>query len=218
VPNSDQSGGARRWVEGLNAIIFTADTVDPLGVVVPQVFLYHADTKILEQLTNDSGGKLGAFMWRAPEYNNEYVFFTMVDRTKLQVYRKIDADGDGLLEWTAINTIPSPVSLPYIWSPEPFVYKGRSFIFMQLSSNRYVNDMGVPTQLGMTGIDPANPSFRMLTNDSNVRRVRMDPEVFITAQGPYIYYNRYIPATTTRHARPDGIWRADTKLGPPTVP
>lgn len=218
VPNSDQSGGARRWVEGVNAMIFTADTIDPLGAVVSQVFLYNADTKILEQLTHDSGSKLGAFMWRAPEYANEYVFFTIIDRTQLRVYRKVDVDGDGRLKWTTVKIIPAPETLPYIWSPEPFVYKGRSFIFMQLSSSRYVNDMGVPTQLGMTGVDPANNNFRMLTDDANVRRVRMDPEVFITAQGPYIYYNRYLPATSTRPPSPEGIWRVDTGLGPPPTP
>jgi len=218
VPNSDKSGGARRWVEGRNAIIFTADSADSQGVITAQVFLYNADSKILEQLTFDATSKLGAFMWRAPEYNNEYVFFTTVDRDKLQVYRHIDANGDGILEWTAINTIATPVSLPNIWSPEPFVYKGRSFIFMQLSSSRYANDMGVPTQLALTGIDAANPNFRMLTNDSSIRRVRMDPEIFITAQGPYIYYNRYVPSTATTRPRPEGIWRVDTVLGPPTLP
>ena len=159
VPNSDLSEGSRRFVEGRREIIFTAGATDSEGGIVQQVFLYNTDAGTLEQLTSDSGAKLGGFMWRAPEFNNEYVFFTTVDRTKLRVYRKIDADGDGSMEWTAINTILPPASIPYIWSPEPFVYNGRSYLFMQLSSSTLANDMSVPTQIGLTGIDPQQPKL-----------------------------------------------------------
>ena len=41
----------------------------------------------------------------------------------------------------------------------------------------------------------------------------MDPEVFITAQGPYVYYNRYIPKTENTRVRPEGIWRVDARIG-----
>jgi hypothetical protein len=46
--------------------------------------------------------------------------------------------------------------------------------------------------------------------------VRLDPEYFITAQGPMIYYNRLVPATDTYpDGINDGVWRIDTRLGPP---
>jgi hypothetical protein len=111
--------------------------------------------------------------------------------------------------------VPMPEMLPYIWSPEPFVHNGHSFIFFQISSSPKANDLSVPTQIAMTGIDAAHP-FRMLTNDASVRRVRMDPEYYILpGMGPFIYYNRYIPSTPTREVINDGVWRVDTKLGPP---
>jgi hypothetical protein len=44
--------------------------------------------------------------------------------------------------------------------------------------------------------------------------VRRDPEYFITAKGPYIYYNRYLPETDSRPAISEGVFRVDTQLGP----
>jgi hypothetical protein len=67
----------------------------------------------------------------------------------------------------------------------------------------------------MTGIDPLRQDFRMLTNDTVNRRLRLDPEYFITAQGPFIYYLRFRLETPTTPAIGDGVWRVDTKLGPP---
>ena len=40
---------------------------------------------------------------------------------------------------------------------------------------------------------------------------------YITAQGPFIYYNRYQLATTDTGPVPDGVWRVDTQLGPPVI-
>jgi len=217
MPIADQTGGgSRRWVPGTRKVIFSGSAApDENNVVYQQVFTYDTDADQLEQLTFDPVTKWGAFMWRAPEFNNEYVFFTISGRTSLSVYRYLP-DGNGIKRWIVVNSIAMPEKLPYAWSPEPFVHNGRSYIFFQISSSSQANDMSIPTQLAMTGIDPARPSFRMLTNDSNVRRVRMDPEYFITAQGPFVYYNRYIPKTDTHGVINDGVWRVDTKLGPAT--
>jgi hypothetical protein len=222
VPNSDRSAGSRRFVScstcpdanPMKAIIFTAQPPGSPQGTYPQVFLYHTDTSVLEQLTSDNTSKMGAFMWRAPEYNNDYVFFTMVSRTNLVVYRNL-AQPDGSMQWAPVATITAPTTLPYIWSPEPFVYNGRSFIFFQIGSSNLANDMSVPTQIAMSGIGPGPTNFRMLTNDSTIKRVRMDPEVVFLDGGPSIYYNRYLLATSSHKSQQDGIWRADTGLGPP---
>jgi hypothetical protein len=216
MPISEQTGGgSRRWVPGTRQVIFSGSAApDQNGIVYQQVFLYDTDTGEMEQLTFEPVTKWGAFMWRAPEFGNENVFFTVSGRTSLVIYRKLPG-ADGILRWTVVNTIAMPSQIPYIWSPEPFLYKGRSFIFFQLSSSSQANDMSVPTQLAMTGVEPSLPSLRMLTNDNARRRVRMDPEHYITAQGPFIYYNRYIPSTASDPVRNDGVWRVDTRLGPP---
>ncbi len=216
MPIFDQIGsGSRRWVPGTHKIIFSGPAApDSSGQVYQQVFLYDTDTDQLEQLTFDAATKWGAIMWRAPEFDNHYVFVTISNRSDITIWRLLP-DQPGANRWVNIKTVPMPESMPFAWSPEPFVYNGQSYVIFQVSSNFQVTDMSIPTQLAMTGIIPSISSFRMLTNDSSIRRVRMDPEYYITADGPFVYYNRYVPSTSTRPVINDGVWRVDTKLGPP---
>jgi hypothetical protein len=72
----------------------------------------------------------------------------------------------------------------------------------------------VPNHLAISGVDPLRQDSRLLTNDTGTPRLRLDPEYFITAQGPFIYYTRLIPETATHLAINDGVWRVDTGLGP----
>lgn len=217
VPQSDQGDGTRRWVDGTHAILFTA-VADANGT--HQVYLYDTDTSTLTQLTSDAGDKQGGFMWKAPEFNNAMVFFTTVDRTRLQVYQQ-QTDNNGVTVWALIDTITMPLTLPYLYSPEPLVYNGHSYIFMQVSAATtatptYASNLRYPSQMAITGIVAAHPDFRMLTTDGTTKYVRADPEYVLLNAGPSIYYNKYIPATATTAAVPLGIWRVDTGLGPPS--
>jgi hypothetical protein len=216
LPIADGGNGiARRWVPGTRKVIYAAKAPpDSQGVVRDQIFLYDTDSGKKEQLTFEPTAKLGAFMWRAPEFANEYVFFTIANRTRVLVYRKL-AGADGKKRWTVVKTVNTPGSAPFIWSPEYFVHNGRSWIFFQLSSSPLFTDTSIPNQLAITGVDPLKVNFRMLTNDPSTPRVRIDPEFFITAQGPFVYYTRIIPSTPTRPPLNDGVWRVDTGLGPP---
>ena len=210
-------GNSRRWVSGTRKIIFQGHPVDSPGLLIDQVFLYDTDTGVTEQLTpSDNNGKTSAFMWKAPEFNNEYVFFTMAAlRKQILVYRKLKG-ADGVFRWTVIKTITAPPALPFFFSPEPFVHNGRSYIFGNVSASSRFFDRSIPTQIAMSGIDPLVSNFRLLTNNSQTPRVRLDPEFFITAKGPFIYYNRLVPATAQfPDGINDGVWRVDTKLGPP---
>jgi hypothetical protein len=216
MPISDLThGSSRRWVPGTRKVIFSGDaTPDENGIVYKQVFLYDTDTDELEQLTFGAVNKWGAFMWQAPEYNNEYVFFTVLARTRIAIYRYLP-NSDGVSQWTLVFQVPMPQALPYVWSPEPFVHNGHSYIFFQLSPSSVISDLSVPTQIAMTGIDAAHP-FRILTDGSNAKRLRIDPEYYILPEkGPFIYYNRYIPSTRISRVVNDGIWRVNTRLGPP---
>ncbi|EGJ11038.1 hypothetical protein [Rubrivivax benzoatilyticus] len=216
MPISDLTGGnSRRWVPGTRKIIFQGhNAADPR--LVDQVYTYDTDSGAVEQLTFDAVGKYGAFMWKAPEYNNEHVFFTMADyRRKILVYRKI-AGTDGVKRWTVIKTITPPAKLPFFWSPEVFTHNGRSYIFTVVSPSNKFWDKSYPTHLAISGIDPLKQNFRMLTNDTSKPRLRLDPEYFITAKGPFIYYNRMVPATTQYpDGVNDGVWYVDTGLGAP---
>ena len=206
-------GNSRRWVPGTHSIIFQGHVAtDPQ--LVDQVFLYDVDTGVLEQLTFNPNGVVSALMWRAPEFNDEYVFLTMAKfRQQILVYRKLPGV-DRILRWTVVKTIDGPAALPYFFSPEPFTHNGRSYVFTEASSSSRFFDRTIPNQLAISGIDPLRLDARLLTNDTQVFRLRLDPESFVTAQGPFIYYNRLVPETASNQAINDGVWRVDTMLGP----
>jgi len=211
------NGNSRRWVPGTHSIIFQGHlkTADPDPTPdVDQIFLYNIDTDVLEQLTFHPTGVQGAFMWRAPEFNNELVFLTTAGfRQEVLIYRKLPG-ADKVLRWTVIKSIDGPAALPFFFSAEPFTHNGRSYVFSEASSTFNFLDRSTPNQLVMSGIDPLRVDARVLPNDSNVYRLRLDPEYFVTAQGPFIYYNRLVPETDTHPAVNDGLWRIDTGLGP----
>lgn len=220
---SNKAGATRRWVPGTRDIIITvsAAAVTPSASTVPaqepswrQVFLYHTATATMEQLTFDNVNKYWAFMWTAPEFNNEKVFVAMVGTTRLQIYRKLPTD-DGGMAWTVVKTITMPAETPYVSSPEPFVYKGRSWVFFSLSSDPNGRNFTQPSRIAMTGIIPEVDDLRMLTSATEPIRVRRDPEYFITANGPYLYYNRYLLETDTTPPISEGVFRVDTGLWQP---
>lgn len=211
---SDRPVCTRRFVPGTNAVVYTAPCFLRANWQLGQVYWYDDDTGKETQITFDATAKMYAFVWRAPEFGNDLVLLTLANRTTLQVYHQV-TDGAGNKSWVLVNTIAPPPGLPYIWSPEPFVYNGKSWVIMQATSTSALDDYTVPTQLAITGIDPAVPSMRLLTNDNATQRLRMDPEYFVTTQGPFIYYNRYQLATATTPMIPEGIYRVDALLGPP---
>ncbi len=213
--SSLSNGNARRWVPGTRKILFQGHVPGDPQLLRDQIYTYDTDSGELEQLTSHPQGALGGMMWRAPEFKNEYVFFTMAKfRQQILVYRQLPG-ADRVLRWTIVKTIDAPPALPYFFSPEVFVHNGRSYIFAEVSSSASFFDKTIPNQLAMSGVDPLRPDFRMLTNDAGTPRLRLDPEFFITAKGPYIYYNRLVPETDAHPAVNDGMWRVDTGLGPP---
>jgi hypothetical protein len=211
---SNDPSMTRRWVPGSRSIIITAPAApDAQGQVFKQVFLFDTASGAIAQLTTDPADKLWAFMWKAPEYENEYLFFVVSGGDHLNVYRDLPA-GDGTHQWTVIHSLAMPAATPWVSSPEPFVHNGRSWVFFTLSANPDLHDLGAASLLAMTGIVPDTSGIRMLTPADAPARARRDPEYYITANGPYLYYNRYRPATATSPQASEGVFRVDTGLGP----
>ena len=207
------TGLSVRWVPNSTKLVFVNGVKHEDGNRYQQVLLFDTATNVVEQLTFDATEKRGAFMFPAPEFGGDMVFFTVASRTKLRVYRYM-ADGSGNRNWTLINTITAPSDVPYIATPEPFFHNGRTWLFMTLSRSKRASDVTVPTDLAITGIDPAKPSFRRLTGKKSPVRLRQDPEYFITANGPYLYFSRAIPGTETSAPINEGEYRIDLGLGP----
>jgi len=203
IPLAQQGQRSVRFVEGQRALIYAA----PINGV-NQILYYDLDTKSIEQLTFDAKDKdlkSVPWMWRAPEFGGEYVFFTVVDYRELRVYRRLPADG-GVLQWTPIYTTQLPLWLK-IMSPEPFVYNGTSYIYFVTATapDTYAS------QVWLSNIDASAPFTRKVSADTLYRQ-RSDPEVFFCADGAYLYYNRADQSTLP--AKQEGVFRAFTGLTP----
>ncbi|MFY9509692.1 MAG: hypothetical protein WAQ05_01790 [Rubrivivax sp.] len=208
------TGLSARWLPNTNKLAYVNGAAHEDGTRYQQVFLFDSDTNTIEQLTFDATEKRGVFMLPAPEFGGEMVFFTVAARTQLRLYRQL-LGSDGLRRWTVVKTVTAPAEVPYLATPEPFVHNGRTYVFMTLSSSKGASDITVPTRLALTGIDPAVDDFRQLTDASSPVRLRQDPEYFITAQGPFLYFSRALPGTDTSGPVNEGVFRIDLKLGAP---
>ena len=184
-----------RFVEGQRALAYRL----PVNGV-PQAFRYDLDTEVLEQLTFDSGKKQIIWMWRAPEFGDDYVLLTLVDQHELRVYRQLPSGPGGAMQWTVIYSVSGP-RRSSIQSLEPFTYAGHSYVFMDMQT---IHDY--PHEIWFSNIDSAKPVFRCISKSTPVLRV--DPEFFITDHGPIIYFNQYNPDLPKSEGSL-GLWRAD---------
>jgi len=200
---------AVRQARGDRSLVYTAE-VDGLS----QVFRYHIDTKEIKQLTFDSGEKdlsTVPWMWRAPEFGGALVLMTIVNNKELRIYRSPTDEEYEDIPWVPVySAILS--NNGKIGSPEPFTYNGRSYVFLQAT----VEPNNFPSQIWLSNIDSSEPILRLLSNDS-LLRARIDPELFISLKGPYLYFNRYNPGLGVSpfcSACSEGVYRVYTGLPP----
>lgn len=196
-----------RFVQGQRAVVFVAP-VDG----VKQVHRQWLDTGVVEQLTFDSGNKdlhSVPWMWPAPEFNDDYVLLTLVDDKELRIYRQTDPS---TAAWEVIYSAVTPKSAT-LNSPEPFTYKSKSYVFFAAATK----NSNYPTSIWLSNIKASDPLLRQLTDDS-LLRMRSDPEVFITNDGVYLYFNRFDPAKSSQGQGPncdacsEGVYRTFTGL------
>lgn len=111
-----------QWIPGQRAII--AQLPDQSGV--EQVCRYDIDAGQFTLLTDTPGNKIDSFAFAAPEYPGELVFLTLNERKWLEAYRLQGS------QWTRILHLPAPGtsanSSSGLKSPEPVVYRGRTYI------------------------------------------------------------------------------------------
>jgi hypothetical protein len=192
-----------RCVEGTRAVVFTAPVAG-----TSQVFFHWLDTGTTSQVTFDPGDKdlhTVPWSWKAPEFGGDLVIATVVDDTELRIYRQSPATG-----WSLVQSMRTPLQ-GVINSPEPFVHAGKSFMVFSASTPPGTQ----PTAVFMARIDPAAPLLWQLTPDLP-RRIRRDPEVFVTSSGPYVYFNRLTFGGGGTSCVPcnEGVFRSYTGLPP----
>lgn len=174
---NEASAGVPRWVPGRHAL----STVSTDANGFAQAALYWLDTKSFEVLTSDASNKDEVWMWQAPEFGGEYVFVAIVDGCCIKVYRQIGG------VWTVINSLDAPVfaNKPLVFSPEPWVYNGHSYVAMQVGTSK-----SSKSNIWVASIDPAMPMIRQVS-DSAIDTVRYEPEWFNTTGGPVVFFSQY---------------------------
>lgn len=175
--------GGARWVEGENSLLVmtTAGGIDQLATID-----LNAASPAPVQVTFEPENTFNAYSWLAPEFNGP-AFTAMIGNQKLGIFRKT---GNGAWEKAHEFTIPS--SYKYFSSPEPFVWNGKSYVFFvamsEAGAGRFPFQPSAPSEVWIAGIDPAQPFFRRV-DDPKRSMIKAEPEVFVTASGPQIFYN-----------------------------
>ena len=174
---------------------------------VQQVVQRDLNTGQVTQLTFDAGTKYQMYEWCAPEFNNELVFFTLVNNNELRVYRQLP-DGNGSRVWTVIYDQFAP-SGDQMFEPHPMVYNGHSYINfdMQVPQHQY------RTEIWISNIDASAPIFKRITPTTPLM-TRTDPKWLVTNRGLLVYFNELQPGCRDPSCSV-GFWFADPGLPVP---
>jgi hypothetical protein len=219
------NGIGERWVPCTHQLLFQATVPYGDGThKFQQVFWYDKDTGVVEQLTTDATTKYGGFMFQAPDFGGHYVMYTVVNHQQLNVYEQSGTNPNGSPVFTLVNTIVSPEAAePYLNSSEPFINctpTCTTYAFSTVSkSPSSQNGLTIPNGLAVFTLNPARPMATLLVSGlSEPVRQRLDPEYFITDNGPYLYYNRIVPKTGSTDYHNEGEFFIDMLLGAPSGP
>ncbi len=130
LPYAPDNGGSEgpRWIENSDgtttrSLITTIKDVNGVN----QAARFDVDSRTTTTLTTDSANKRDPKMLAAPEYNGEKIIVTLINNSKIGVYRQVNN------QWTLINTttVPYPSGqIPWLANPLPFAFGGRSYVAM----------------------------------------------------------------------------------------
>jgi hypothetical protein len=212
-----------RWVACTHWFVFIgAAPPDASGNVYEQVYWYDIDTQVVQQVTFDPMNHDQAYMFKAPEFNDAYVIYTLGNNLEVDVYEQTGTAPNGGPTFTQVNSIASPdPAEPYMLGTEPFVNctpTCQSYVFMRLESPQSFADKSGNDRNGIavTNIDPANPMFKILIPEAAEPNIqRNDLEYYITGNGPYLYYSRSV-ITTGQPFTWGNRYYVDMQLGAPS--
>jgi len=125
-------------------------------------------------------------MWNDPETNSRMFMYRTNGHKTLKVFQE-NWDGN----WYLYHSFTSPLSDPYVYitSPEPFTFKGKSYVsFMAAESPMGLTQM--PAQIWIASVNPYEALMRRVS-DSAVG-IRVDPEPVVFNDSAFIYYTEKI--------------------------
>jgi hypothetical protein len=89
--------------------------------------------------------------------------------------------------WTVVRSVAAPPDHPWIDSPEPFVWSGRTYAIFVAMEGRTA-DLRTPSEVWIVSLDPASPSFAQRVCGAEVME-RRDPEFWGGAR-PWAWYTQ----------------------------
>ena len=212
-----------RWVPCKHQLVFVgAAPPDASGNVYQQVFWYDIDSQIAQQLTTEPTQKTEAAMFQAPEFQDNYIFYTITNDTEIDIYEQTGVAANGAPTFQVVNRISSTdPTEPYIGSTEAFINCApacQTYIFMKISAQALTpkNRHQVANGVAVTKIDPLQPLFQILVPYWATPTIeRTDLEYYITASGPFVYYGSNTIASSGS-IQLLGHFYVDMKLGAPS--
>lgn len=169
-----------RWIPGTDDFIYLTEIGGSREIA--RTNSATGETRIL---TNDGGNKVDMFPFRAPEFDNEVLFFSNVNQTELAVYRDL---GGAFYERILTLVPPANCEFQYMVSVEPFTAGGRTYFAMELhktaawavslDSSIWVFDMNADAETRLT----------LRVDDGSVAH-RVEAEWFIGRHEVFIYYS-----------------------------
>jgi hypothetical protein len=165
-----------RWAIGRQQL-FWAEPVDG----TPQVHRYDVAADEVDVLTSGSVVMGNPFAWDAPERGETVMFATSGDDAGDPVALDVLAEVDGA--WVSIKRVHPPAAFPYVVSPEPFVFDGRSLVVFQASVAPAL------AEASEIWVAAAMPEDDLLVRVSDPAvTFAIDPEWAVIGGGPHVYY------------------------------
>jgi len=155
-----------------------------------QAYMWDYDVDVLQPITFDSGSKRQSpEVWFAPDFGDDLVCVTNVTLGTFgvgRVYRRVDPLDN--FNWVLEVEIESPnPAKPFVGSPRPFVFEGKSYIVFMAEGDPFTTDEA-DIWIADLDPDPITRFYRKVSNDEP--GIRLDPETFVTTNGPIIYYSK----------------------------
>ncbi len=186
------------WMPGNTDLLF--NRYDRNGYL--QVALLDTATGDSRNITSDAADKELTIAWRAPEVGYDTLIAAVVDETLLRIYRETAPD-----TWTPLYDLPVPAAsnYPAFGSPEPFVYRERTFFCF--NTGPFDGVTPTPGEIWLMEMNPdAQARIELRVDDGAPNISRGDPEFYLGANDVYVFYN------TSTEAKGRHVVRAQTGL------
>ncbi len=199
VPDYYAESGGGRFIEapgtGRIELLHTVAT-SRLPTLQTQIALLDVESGETRIITDDGGIKYEPRTFRAPEYGDELLLLSIIDRERIAIYRDLQ-DGSG--RWTRVEELELPAGEPlrYLVSIKPVGGRpGRTGVggvsYFTLAANRDDADFATDAAIWLLGLGtgPERLCRRLDPGaETQTEALRFEPESYLGATELFAFYN-----------------------------